>query len=144
MAQQTKLPIKVPPTPIPPPTPDENDANVLRMSLLDHLLELRNRLARAGLAVGIGTVLGFLITEPVFYFLLNPYRLAYPEGGARLTTLAPTDSIISYLRVSLLVGAILAIPVITYQLMMFIVPGLTQRERRTILTALPAVTLLFL
>jgi len=47
-------------------------------------------------------------------------------------------------RVALLIGGILAIPVITYHLLMFIIPGLTTRERRIILSALPAIFLLFL
>ena len=48
-----------------------------------------------------------------------------------------------YFRVALLIGGILAIPVMTYQVMMFIMPGLTDKERRNVLLALPGITLLF-
>jgi sec-independent protein translocase protein TatC len=108
------------------------------MSLLEHLDELRGRLFKAAVALVIGTVLGALVASPVLEFLKQPY------GDQPFTALGPTDSVVSYFRVSLLVGGIIAIPMITYQLMMFILPGLTPKERRLLLTALPAITLLFL
>lgn len=112
------------------------------MSLLDHLLELRNRVTRAVLALLFGVVIGFAFTEPVFRFLLSPF--CDVSTICQVQTLTPTEGLISYLRVSLLMGAIIAIPIITYQLLMFIIPGLTKRERRIILAALPAITLLFM
>jgi sec-independent protein translocase protein TatC len=131
-------------SPVTPPDKSvepEEDGHELRMSLLDHILELRNRLVKASIAFGIGTIIGLAITEPVFYFLLVPLRSI---GITTLATLAPTDSIVNFLRVSLLIGAIISIPMVTYQLLMFIVPGLTKKERRIVLSSLPAVSGLFL
>jgi sec-independent protein translocase protein TatC len=141
MATRTPTPSRSP-APV-PSTEVEPEGHELRMSLIDHLLELRNRIAKAVLALLIGVVVGFLFTEQTFRFLLTPFCAA-ALGECNLQTLTPTEGLISYLRVSLLLGAIIAIPVITYQLLMFIIPGLTKRERRVILMAIPAITVLFL
>lgn len=107
------------------------------MSFLDHLGELRDRLIKAALALVIGTTVGFFLATPVLEFLQLPY-------GEAFVTLGPTDSVVAFFRVSLLVGGIIAIPMITYQLLRFILPGLTPKEVRYLLLALPGVTLLFL
>jgi sec-independent protein translocase protein TatC len=133
----TQAPVPVPPADV------EAEGHELRMTLIDHLLELRNRIVKAVLGLVVGVVIGFLFTEQVFLFLLKPFCDA-ALGDCNLQTLTPTEGLISYLRVSLLLGGIIAIPVITYQLLMFIVPGLTKRERRVILMAIPAITILFL
>lgn len=106
------------------------------MGLLDHLYELRNRLAKAFIALIAGTLIGFVIGEPVLKYLQSPY-------GREFTVLGPTGGVVAYFRVSLLIGAILAIPVITYQLMMFVIPGLTRKEKRIVLYSLPAIVGLF-
>ena len=107
------------------------------MSFFEHLEELRVRLFRAVLAVGIGMLVSVVITDPVLNYLKGPY-------GGNLIILDPVDSIVVFFRVSLLLGAILASPMITYQIFMFVMPGLTRKERRWVLNALPATTALFL
>jgi sec-independent protein translocase protein TatC len=108
-----------------------------RMGFFEHLEELRRRLFRAALALVFGTGIGIAAATPVLQYLIAPY-------GERLQTLGPTESVVSYFRVSLMIGGVLAIPVITYQLLMFVLPGLTAKERRFLLMSLPAITLLFL
>lgn len=158
--------------PPPPDVPDEDilegeDGQAARMGFFQHLEELRQRLTRAALALIIGTAIGVAVAEPVLHFLVQPYCEAIAsnvieqaqaleaEGLAdgqvivtnrdcRLVSLGPTGSVVAYFRVSLMIGGIIAIPVITYQLLMFILPGLTRRERRMVLLSIPAVTLLFL
>ncbi|HLY28182.1 MAG TPA: twin-arginine translocase subunit TatC [Aggregatilineales bacterium] len=107
------------------------------MSFFEHLEELRNRLFHAVIAIIIGMVIGFALTNPVLNIIKNTY-------GDLLRVLDPVDSLVVYLRVSLMIGAILASPVITYQILMFIMPGLTKKERRWVLMSLPATTILFL
>lgn len=128
----------------PKPAPEEDadlevasEGEELRMSLLDHLDELRRRLTKAALGLIIAVVVGVMFAAPVFEFLLEPY-------GRQVQILDPTGSVTSYFRVSLLIGGVIASPLITYQLMMFVLPGLTRKERRFILMALPAITALFL
>jgi sec-independent protein translocase protein TatC len=135
----TTSPVKSPLTPrVPPEFPPEPPADEsLRMSILDHLSELRGRLVKAALAFTLATAFGFLVAGPVLEFLKQPY------GADQFITLGPTDSVVAYFRVALLVGGILSIPLITYQLLMFVLPGLTHKERRIILLSIPFVTLLF-
>jgi sec-independent protein translocase protein TatC len=107
------------------------------MSLLEHLDELRMRVTRAVFALMLGTAVGMFIATDVLRFLQEPY-------GREFTVLGPTGGVIAYFRVALLVGAILSVPLVTYQLMMFILPGLYAREKRLLLLSLPAITGLFL
>lgn len=109
----------------------------LRMGFFEHLSELRGRLFKAMLALVLGTIAGFFLAGDVLLFLQVPY-------GDAFVTLGPTDSVVAYFRVALLIGGIIAIPVITYQVLRFVLPGLTPREARYILLSLPAVTLLFI
>jgi sec-independent protein translocase protein TatC len=107
------------------------------MTLLQHLDELRMRVMRSMFGLMIGTAIGMTIATPVLKFLQEPY-------GREFTVLGPTGGVVAYFRIALLVGAILSIPLITYQVMMFILPGLKDNEKRILLTALPAITGLFL
>ncbi|XWX05553.1 twin-arginine translocase subunit TatC (plasmid) [Aggregatilineales bacterium SYSU G02658] len=128
----------------PAPPPPADDGNELRMSLLDHLNELRQRLTKAVLALVVGTIIGAVVAGEVFEYLLSPYCVLQAVTDCRLQVLGPTEGIVAYFRVALMLGAIIAIPVLTYQILMFVVPGLTRKERRFVLMALPAITLLFL
>jgi sec-independent protein translocase protein TatC len=120
-------------TPTPPPVDAE-----LRMSIFEHLNELRSRFTKAAVMLVIGFAIGMAVSGPVLEFLKQPY------GASQFVTLGPTDSVVAYFRVALLIGGIIAIPVITYQLLMFVLPGLTNRERRIVLLSLPAVFMLFI
>lgn len=122
-----------PPSP-PPPPPD--DGHQLRMEFWDHVNDLRKRLTWALLALALGAVVGMMIGTPVMEFLVAPY-------GSRLQALGPTEPVVAYFRVSLMIGAIIALPMVTYQLLAFILPGLKESERRLILWSLLPVTLLF-
>jgi sec-independent protein translocase protein TatC len=128
-------------TPPPPPPDDElledEDGHQLRMGLFEHLNELRIRLFRAAVALVIATVFSFLFAGQVLDFLRAPY-------GDRFIALGPTDAVVAYFRIALLCGAIISIPVTTYQILSFIVPGLTNKERGYLLRTIPAITLLFL
>jgi sec-independent protein translocase protein TatC len=116
---------------------EPEDGHELRMGLLEHLNELRMRLFRAALGLVGGTVIGFFFAGQVLDYLKAPY-------SERFVALGPTDPVVAYFRVALLIGAILSIPITTYQILMFILPGLTRKERGVLLRALPAITLLFI
>jgi sec-independent protein translocase protein TatC len=107
------------------------------MSILGHLRELRGRLLKAAIALAVTTLLTSVFAGDIIKFLIKPY-------GQQLQTLGPTENVITYFRVALLSGAALAMPIIVYQLMAFIIPGLTRAERRWIYISVPFTTLLFL
>ncbi len=107
--------------------------------LLEHLEELRQRLLRSLIALGVGTGIGLLVADRVIDFL------AAPVGGrAGLVSIDVTESIAAYMRVSLLFGFTLAFPYIIYQVLAFVYVGLLPHERRLVLLLVPLSTLLFL
>ena len=108
-----------------PPAPAE-DGGV--MSLIDHLSELRSRLVRILLAVAAGTAVGFYFAKDIRDFLIRPM----PEGAESLQVLDPGGAFMITLRIALVTGVILAMPVILYQVWSFVAPGLTREERRTV------------
>ncbi len=113
------------------------EADPSTMGLLDHINELRIRLFRALIALVVGVIAAFFFTGDLLAYLIRPY-------GEALQVLGPTESVVMYFRVALLAGAIFAMPYITYQLFMFVLPGLTRKEKRWVFLALPATTSLFL
>src|SRR5262245_61677502 len=103
------------PRPAPPESPSPSAAPVEDgkvMSLVDHLSELRNRLFKALLAVGIGSVIGLYFSPQIIA------ALAAPAGG-KLLNLGPGDAFAITLRVSVVTGIVLAMPVLLYQLWAF-------------------------
>jgi sec-independent protein translocase protein TatC len=114
------------------------------MSLLEHLNELRKRLVWIAAAVLICTVIGFVFAESILDYLLVPYAAATGSAGATtLQTLRPTEGLETYFKVSLLFGAILAMPVILVQFWMFISPGLRPEEKRYVFVFVPSSLALF-
>ncbi|MFI0422731.1 twin-arginine translocase subunit TatC [Spongiactinospora sp. 9N601] len=106
-----------------------------RMPLMDHLRELRNRLVVAVLAVIVGTVVGFLIFDPVWNFLKAPFcdtaaAQQLRPGECSLAVGGIFQSFFLTLHVSAMVGLVLASPVWLYQIWAFVTPGLYRNERR--------------
>ncbi|MBI3746994.1 MAG: twin-arginine translocase subunit TatC [Chloroflexi bacterium] len=121
--------------PTPGPTPGE-PATV--MSLVDHLTELRNRIIWSILAVLVGAVVGFLASEHAIAFLKSPLPTDKP-----LIYLSIGDPFAIRVRISIIIGIILAMPVILWHVWRFIAPGLTASERRAILPWIPAALAFF-
>jgi sec-independent protein translocase protein TatC len=119
----------------PPGGPGVPDDSV--MSLVDHLSELRTRLFRVVLAIAVGSTIGFYFAGPVRNFLLEPL----PGGQAQV--LGPGDAFAIQLRIAIVIGIILAMPVILYQVWAFVAPGLTPAERRTVRPWIPLALLFF-
>lgn len=107
------------------------------MSLIDHLAELRNRVIRIGLAVAAGSAIGFLLAERVIEILVAPL----PDRQVQI--LGPGDAFVIYLRIAVVVGVILAMPVILHQAWAFIAPGLTPEERRIVRPWVPLALFFF-
>lgn len=114
------------------------------MTLLGHLNDLRVRITYAAVALFIGTLLGFVIAQPLLTYLMQPYANSVPESAAALQTLRPTEGIETFFKVALLFGAVLAMPFILYQIWLFISPGLTPPEKKYIYIFIPGSLALFL
>ncbi|MFQ5611146.1 MAG: twin-arginine translocase subunit TatC [Anaerolineae bacterium] len=111
-----------------------------QMTLLEHLDELRVRLIRVSIAILVTTLLSFIFSKFLVEILARPL----PEGINSLESIDVTENISVFMRVSLASGIILAMPIILYQIIAFIVPGLTSAERRFLYFTIPPATLLFL
>jgi sec-independent protein translocase protein TatC len=129
-----------PSLPSPDPTTqliDEQERLAGQMSLLEHLDEMRDRLVKTGIAVIVATFIVAVFTPQILEFLIVPY-------GQKLLVIGPTEGIAIYFRVALTGGLVLAMPMVIYHLLMFIMPGLTEDEVRYVRLGVPAATLLFL
>jgi sec-independent protein translocase protein TatC len=109
------------------------------MTILGHLDELRGRLMKALLVTLATTALSAIETPTFIGFLTRPIG-----GIQNVQAIDITEPISVYMRVSLLGGVILAMPVIIYQLLMFVLPGLTSSEKKWVYLAVPFASLLFL
>lgn len=108
-----------------------------QMSLLEHLEEVRDRLVKSAIVVLVTTLISAAFTNQLLELLISPY-------GNKLQVLGPTEGIAIYFRVALTGGLILAMPVLVYQLLMFILPGLEESEKQYLFWGVPVATLLFL
>lgn len=111
------------------------------MPLMGHLAELRNRLIKAMIAVAAGSVVAFAFNTEILEFLIEPYRVIDPD--AQLAFFRPTEGFSLVMRISLWGGAILATPVVFYQLWRFVAPALTRREKRWIVPLIAILVVLF-
>jgi sec-independent protein translocase protein TatC len=119
-----------------PPAPAPGDSGAV-MSLVDHLAELRDRIIWSLVAIGLGAVVGFLAGAQIIDFLSSPL----PSGKLFFTSIG--DPFAIRIRIAIVVGIILAMPVILWNVWRFISPGLTTSERRAILPWIPAALLFF-
>lgn len=106
-----------------------------RMTLTEHLAELRARIIRSLLAIAVGVIVVLAFYDPVLRFLLRPYNDLCDRKGpefcvAQLQSLGPLEAFSTRLSVSTYGGIILAMPVIMWQVWRFIVPALHAREKR--------------
>jgi len=109
------------------------------MTLLQHLSELRKRL----FYVLIGLVFGVIVSAVFTDFLMD--LVAKPIGGLEnLLSIQVTDNLSVYFQLSLLAGFIISLPFTLYQIYLFVSPGLTQKERRWVLIAVPLAVILFI
>lgn len=109
------------------------------MNIWGHLNELRKRLFYSVAALIVGVIIGFIFGDQLLEWV------AHPIGGLEnLLSIQVTENISVYFRVTMLAGFIIALPFILIQIMLFISPGLTSKERKWVLWAIPIATLLFL
>jgi sec-independent protein translocase protein TatC len=93
---------------------------------------------RAVLALIAGALISTIFTKQILAFLIAPLGDRLPQAYA------PTAPMVMFFKVALIGGAAIAMPVIVYQLLMFIVPGLTRQERRYLYIVVPGASISFL
>ncbi|MCR4407516.1 MAG: twin-arginine translocase subunit TatC [Anaerolineae bacterium] len=112
-------------------------ADEQEMTLFEHLAELRTRLLHAIIALALCTLLSFAFAKPLLRLLLAPM------GDNPPVALTPTEAIGTFMKVALIGGVTLAMPVIVYQVMRFVAPGLTPQEKRYLFVIVPGATICF-
>ncbi len=131
-------------------TPEVDEVEASRAPLMDHLIELRDRLVRILWVVGILFLGGWYVTEWVLSFLLQPLSDAAHRAGRPLdevietVTTAPMEMIFVKLKMSFLLAIAAGFPYIAYQVYGFVAPGLYKNERMAVLPYLFLMPILFL
>ncbi len=134
---------------------EEDEIEDKKMPLLDHLIELRNRLMYAIGALLVAFLVCYYFSDWIYNFLTAPLIRAYsildalrggtgdPLHGRRMIFTAPQEVFLTYLKVAFFAGAFLAFPIIASQVWMFVAPGLYKNEKRAFLPFLVATPVLF-
>ncbi len=112
-----------------------------KTTVLEHLRELRKRLLRSAIAVVITSTVAFFFIDELFEFLKHPTLGMDPVPV--FTWIEMTEGFVTYMRVSIVAGIVVAMPFIMYQFLMFLIPALTNRERKAVYTLLPLITIMF-
>jgi sec-independent protein translocase protein TatC len=99
------------------------------MGFLEHLDELRTRIIRSCIAVGVGMVVAFAFYDRLAGIVLDPISRSLPPGTA-LVFIRPGEGFAFYLNISLIAGFLLAAPFVMHQVWRFIAPGLYANEKR--------------
>ena len=109
----------------------------LEMSFFDHLEELRQRIFYGIIAVAVGALGCFIYAKQIVQVL------EIPAAGIKFLQLAPGEYFFVSVKVAGYCGLLVASPVVLYQVIQFVLPGLTQRERRLVLPVVIASSVLF-
>ncbi len=112
-------------------------------SLISHLIELRDRLLRAILAVLLVFLCLFPWAKDLYSLLARPLLLALPQGGQMIATDVVGVFLVP-MKVALLVAFVIALPYVLYQAWAFVAPGLYVHEKRLVLPLVTASSVLFL
>jgi sec-independent protein translocase protein TatC len=115
-----------------------------RMPLLEHLIELRNRLMWAFGAIIVAFLICYQFKERIYRFLAYPLAEIYAgEPGRKMIFTALTEAFFTYVKVSFWAALCLSFPIVAMQIWKFVAPGLYKNERRAFLPYLSATPVLF-
>lgn len=105
------------------------------MTLIAHLTELRSRLIKSLIAVAVGSVVGYCFIGDIMHYLTLP--------AGKLYYMQPSEAFFTYIKVAIVAGFLLALPVVFYQAWRFFLPALTRKERLVLDLVVPISVLLF-
>jgi sec-independent protein translocase protein TatC len=121
------------------PKYDPNEPDVFdEMTLQEHLTELASRIKKIVIGIVIGFIIGAILVGPILNQISTAARV---EEG--LDIRSPSDPVIIFFRIALYVAIGITLPNIIYQLVAFLAPGLTRKEKRVLFSSLPFMSLLF-
>ena len=112
-------------------------AKDVELTIWEHLDELRTRMVRVAIALFVATAISVVFTGRALQTLTLPLGDSVPQ------TIHPTESFVVYFRIALLGGITLSMPVIVYEVVRFMLPGLLPEERKYLYFLLPGATFCF-
>ena len=113
------------------------------LTLLQHLSELRRRVVISVLALLAGSAVSWAFFREIIDVLVRPARDLEAGPGGQIVFTEVTELLTTSIKVSFVAGFIIAFPIILYQVVMFVAPGLTPKERRYLLAFLPGALVCF-
>lgn len=108
------------------------------MSILGHIDELRKRLLVMVIALAVGVFASFAFAQKIAEYLSAPIG-----GLSAMSSIEVTENVGAFMKISMLAGVVLAMPVLLYELLAFVVPGLKPGERKWIWMVIPLATVFF-
>ena len=117
-------------------TSQSNTTNDGSMSIIAHLTELRKRLIRSLIAIGIGSCIAYYFIEDIMHLLTGP--------AGKLYYMQPAEAFFTYIKVAIFVGFLIALPIVLYQIWRFVLPALIGMERYLLSVIVPVSLILFL
>jgi sec-independent protein translocase protein TatC len=103
-----------------------------KMTFLEHLDELRKRIIVSLTAIAVGCLVAFAFVGQMYSFVMDPLYALLPKGSTFVFT-EPTEAFVLYVKIALLAGVIVAVPVILWQVWLFVAPGLYAKEKRIVI-----------
>jgi sec-independent protein translocase protein TatC len=123
---------------------EEDDSG--KMSLFEHLADLRKRLIYSALAIAVGFVIGFSVSKKVIEFIVQPMVQALRQAryADKLIYTSPAGFVNLLITLGFYLGIVIALPVVLYQIWLFIAPGLYKHERKAVMSFILSSVFLFL
>jgi sec-independent protein translocase protein TatC len=122
------------------------DIDDREMPLLDHLVELRNRLVYSAIAIIVGFLVCYAFADDIYDFLVRPLAQIYESMGytdRRMIYTGLTEAFFTYVKVAFWAGTFITFPFVAIQIWLFIAPGLYKNEKEAFLPFLAATPVLF-
>ncbi len=141
MARALKVPkLRLPAPKLPSMSGVEEDYEDVfeEMTLAEHLDELRRRLVRTVISIGIAFIIGLVLTRPLLGIVRDSAQVQ------KFDVIDATEPITAYFKTALYIAIAIALPMIFYQAFAFVAPGLTRKEKRYVYGSLPFVVIFFL
>lgn len=115
---------------------EEQELQKGTMTFWEHLDELRSRIVKAAIAFIIGTGAAYYYKAPIFVWLTKPFVDGWKKTYGAPPSLhfgSPASAFVANIKMALLGGAFLAVPVVLYQMWAFVAPGLYAKEKKYVL-----------